>query len=93
MEGQITLVYRTGTMFQIKIQDQTGFGVIRNYQLIDNIPGKKYRGGNFNFLNPPSYLQFGHYEKLCGDLQQYVIENLEKIRNIPSRNICIFLKL
>lgn len=93
MELQYTLVQKKKYSFKIWILNEKGFGVERYYEIISDVPDKKYKGGTFTFINPPKFLNNGDYEFLCENLQTFVQKNFEKILAIHSSDVYVFKKL
>lgn len=88
-----TLWQKSQNKFTIAIQNETYYGVVRNYEIANHVPGKKYKGGKFQPLNPPIITHFGEYQLLCDLLQEFVIRNLDRIAEIKSSDHYIFKEL
>ncbi|MEC5156801.1 hypothetical protein [Chryseobacterium sp. MP_3.2] len=93
MELQYTLVQKKKYSFKIWILNENGFGVERHYEIISNVPDKKFKGGTFTFKNPPAFINNGDYEFLCENLQTFVQKNFEEILAVQSSDLHIFKKL
>ncbi len=94
MNYYFLMTYKTAKKFEIAIHGDDYFGIIREYEIIDdNSNKKKFKKLSWTFLNPPRLIEFGLPEYLLLILDFYVKAYFAQIMELPSKENYQYKKL